>query len=97
MSVRAFDVTPTRSRSPTAIALALVPSWVRVIVRVSVERAVTRTISELVRVSTVPGGPTVALNETAGIDAPSPAATINEVPDVAGLGAVATVVSIRFA
>lgn len=52
---------------------------------------VTRTISALEEVGLLLAGQMVALNGTAGKRAPSPAATTNEVPDVAGLGAVAIV------
>jgi hypothetical protein len=67
-----------------------VDSWVLVIVRVSVEIAVTLTISEFVDVAPALAGAIVALNGAVGNRAPCPAVTTSEVPDVAGDGAVAT-------
>lgn len=70
--------------------LAWVPSWARVMVRVSVEMAVTRTISELVLVGWVLAGQMVALKGTVGKRVPCPLVTTKEVPVWAGEGAVAT-------
>lgn len=76
--------------SPTMIDRALEPSWARVIVRVSPTMAVTRTISALVVRGCVLIGQTVALNGVAGKRVPWPPVTIRDVPELAGLGAVAT-------
>jgi hypothetical protein len=75
---------------------ALEPSCVRVIVSVSVATAVTRTISAFAAVGCVLVGQTVALNGAAGNLDPSPGATVNDVPEFAGDGAVATVEYARF-
>lgn len=52
--------------------------------------AVTRTISAFAVVGCVDAGHTVALNGAAGNFAPSPDATVSDVPAVGGDGAVAT-------
>lgn len=59
-------------------------------VNVSVDIAVTRTISALVVSGCTPAGQMVALNGTVGKMVPCPAVTTSDVPDVAGEGAVAT-------
>lgn len=66
------------------------PSCVRTIVSVSVEMAETRTNSEFALVGLAPVGHTVAIRPTANF-VPSPDCTTNDVPLLAGLGAVATV------
>jgi hypothetical protein len=81
---------------PAVIAIALVDSCARVIVNVSVEIPVTRTISALAAVGGVLGGQTVALNGVAGNKVPVPAATTKDVPLVVGEGAVATVDCAKF-
>lgn len=78
------------------MVLALVPSWVLVMVNVSVEILVTRTISALVESGWAPAGQTVALKGTAGNNVPVPDDTTSDVPDAAGLGAVATVDMAKF-
>jgi hypothetical protein len=83
--------------SPTTTVRALVPSVALVIVNVSVEMAVTRTISAFVVVGCVETGQMVALNEPLdGNLAPSPDWTTSDVPDVAGDGAVRTVLYPKF-
>src|SRR5262245_20817001 len=58
--------------------------------------AVTRTISALVGSGINPPGASVALNGGAGKRAPSPVATVNEVPVVGGDGATATEETAKF-
>jgi hypothetical protein len=65
-------------------------------VSVSVDRFVTRTISQVDGVHAAPDAPIVALNGVAGNRDPVPPVTTRDVPDVAGLGAVATVVVAKF-
>jgi hypothetical protein len=77
--------------SPTKIPLEFDPSWARVIVKVSVEIAVTLTISALNEVGWAFDGQTVALKGGVGNKVPWPDATTKEVPDTAGDGAVAIV------
>ena len=76
---------------------ALVPSCARVIVNASVDMAVTRTISAFEAVGSELAGYKTALNGTDGNLLPSPLVTCNEVPDVAGEGAVATRLAAKFA
>src|SRR2546426_2553414 len=78
------------------MALAVVPSCVLVIVNVSPEIAVTRTISALVVNGWSPTGHTVTLNGGVGNFVPSPVWTTNDVPVSAGDGAVATVEYAKF-
>lgn len=61
---------PSTSAAPAPMLRAEVPSCVRVIVNVSVEIAVTRTISAFELVGCDPAGHTVALNGGAGNFAP---------------------------
>jgi hypothetical protein len=68
-----------------------------VIVNVSDDRAVTRTISAFDGSGRAVAGHTVALNGAAGNREPSPDATTNDVPDEAGDGAVATELIAKFA
>lgn len=72
------------------------PSCARVIVSVSVDIPVTRTISAFVVDGSSPAGQIVALNGTAGNNDPCPAVTTRDVPDDAGEGAVATVPTAKF-
>ena len=70
-------------------------------VKVSVDRAVTLTTSAFAGVGICPVGQIATLKNgtsagIAGNRAPSPAARTSEVPDVAGLGAVATVLIAKF-
>jgi hypothetical protein len=83
--------------SPITTVRADVPSWVRVIVNVSVETFVTRTISAFVVEGCAPIGQIVALNGTAGNFVPVAAVTTRLVPDEAGDGAVATNETAKFA
>lgn len=62
----------------------------------SVEMFVTRTISAFVESGCDPVGHTTALNGTEGNFVPSPDATVSDVPEVAGDGAVATVEYAKF-
>jgi hypothetical protein len=89
ISVSDFAVMFTAIWSFTPILRAVELSCARVIVKVSVALAVTRTTSAFVVVGCTLAGQTTALNGATGNFAPSPGATINEVPDVAGTGAVA--------
>jgi hypothetical protein len=65
-------------------------------VKVSVETAVTLTISAFVLVACSPAGQIVAMNGGSGKRAPSPLATTREVPYLEGTGAVATVEYAKF-
>src|SRR5262245_5918821 len=69
---------------------AELPSCARVMVSVSPAMFVTRTTSAFDARGDAPVGHTVALNGTAGNREPCPLATTSDVPDAAGLGAVAT-------
>lgn len=91
ISVRVLTVIVAAIWSPVTTVRALDDSCVRVIVSVSVEMAVTRTISALLDKGLTPVGQIVALKGGVGNLAPSPEATTSDVPDVAGEGAVATV------
>src|SRR4029078_5725405 len=84
--------------SPTTIVRADVPSCARTIVSVSVERAVTVTISAFDGSGyPAPDGNTVAWNGGAGNLPPCPDPTTSDAPEVAGDGAVATVEIARLA
>jgi len=89
-SVSVLAVTVAAIWSPTITVRALVLSCALVIVSVSVEMAVTRTISAVVLSGFAAVGQMVALNGTAGNKAPCPAVTTSDVPLAAGEGAVAT-------
>src|SRR5262245_33175239 len=65
-------------------------------VSVSPAIPVTRTTSAFAGVGRTPTAQIVALNGTAGKREPSPLATTSDVPDAAGLGAVATRLYARF-
>lgn len=90
ISVNDLGVMVAAIRSPTTTVRAVVDSWARVIVKVSVLTTVTLTISAFVGSGTEPVGQMVALNGAVGNLVPCPAVTTRLVPDVAGLGAVAT-------
>jgi ribosomal protein L18E len=77
--------------SPITTVRAELPSTARVSVNVSVLIVVTSAISAFVVVGWLPDGQMVTLNGAAGNFAPSAAATISDVPELAGDGAVATV------
>lgn len=96
-SVIVFAVILAAIRSPTTTGRADDDSCARVIVSVSVDRAVTLIISAFDGSGLELAGHTVALNGTAGNRAPSAAATTSDVPELAGLGAVATELIARFA
>jgi hypothetical protein len=89
-SVNVLTVMVAAIWSPMMTVLAEELSWARVIVNVSVEIAVTRTISAFAVVGCVLAGQIVALNGVAGNFVPSAAVTTRLVPDDAGDGAVAT-------
>jgi hypothetical protein len=97
VSTRVFFVIAAAMENEVVTDWALVPSWARTIVNVSVETAVTRTISAFAAVGDDADGHRVALNGTAGAEAPSPDWTTSDVPEVAGDGAVATVADHRLA
>lgn len=91
MSVKVLTVSVLAIWSPMITVLAEELSCALVIVKVSVDTPVTRTISELLVVGLAPVGQTVQLNGGVGKVVPVPAETIKLVPLVAGDGAVATV------
>lgn len=95
-STKVLFVTVLAIWSPTITVRADVLSADRTIVNVSVDIAVTVTISEFVGPGTVFIGQIVALNGTAGNRVPVPAVTTKDVPDAAGLGAVDTKLYAKF-
>lgn len=96
ISVSDFAVMVAAIWSPIMIDRAEVASCERVIVSVSDEMFVTRTISAFDVVGCELAGHTVALKGVAGNFDPSPDATTSDVPDEAGDGAVATVEYAKF-
>jgi predicted component of type VI protein secretion system len=83
---------------PTAIDCAVEPSNARVMVQVSPATRVHCTTSAVAAVGSRPGPARyrVAVNGVAGSSDPVPVATTRVSPDVAGDGAVATVVTAKF-
>jgi len=95
-SVKALAVIVKAKLSPEVIARAKLPSWVLVMVKVLVERAITRTISELVGVGIEFDGHTVQLYGTVGAGKLEPSLTTRVVPLAGGVGTTDTVEEDRF-
>ncbi len=91
MSVMTLAVMVWAIWSPTATAMALEPSWARVIVSTSPTTAVTRAISAFVLSGMAPAGQIVTSYGVVANRSPSPVATVRDVPLSAGEGATATV------
>jgi hypothetical protein len=89
-SFRSLAVMAPAIWSPTTTVRALEPSCARVIVSTSPTMFVTVTISALLLIGKVAVAQMTAFRPMTKF-APSPAATVTEVPDVAGDGATATV------
>lgn len=97
ISVKTFFVAALKTCIPTVTAIADEPSCARTIVNTSLDTFVHRATSAFKVDGAVFAGHNTTLNGAAGNFEPSPDATVNEVPDVAGDGAVATVENAKFA